>query len=136
MEYMIVNLPMSSSLAEGEINHFAEQGWNIICSLSEYRLILGRKFETGSPFGDGIHNTYGLETENYNLQKQLNEMKKFNPRAMKLMEKKKAFVVVAYDEPYLKEVYDLIRYNEMKEGRWTLDDESNYLDAIDKSLKV
>jgi hypothetical protein len=56
----------------------------------------------------------------------------FHPRAMKLIRKKKNFLVVAYDEPYFKEVYDMIRRNEMENHRWTTDDELNYLNATEE----
>lgn len=50
----------------------------------------------------------------------------FHPRAWKLMEKKKNFVVVAEDEPYYMEVYTIIRTNETAKGRWTAFDEQLY----------
>lgn len=50
----------------------------------------------------------------------------FHPRAWKLMEKKKNFVVVAEDEPYYLEVYTIIRTHESARGRWTSFDEQLY----------
>lgn len=52
------------------------------------------------------------------------------PRAWKLMKKRKNFLVVACDEPYFRQVYDLIRDEEMLQGRWTLEDENHYTDAM------
>lgn len=43
MEYMILDLPFSKTSIEELINEFAQQGWRIICSVAEYRLILGRE---------------------------------------------------------------------------------------------
>ncbi len=67
-----------------------------------------------------------------NLEVRLNdagEMLKFHPRAAKLMGKKKEFLVVAHDEPYYLQVYDLIRDHEMDTGRWTVEDERAWLAA-------
>lgn len=58
------------------------------------------------------------------------DAEKFHPRAMKLIRKKKDFLVVAWDESYFKQVYDLIRNSEMEKGRWTLEDESKYSNAF------
>jgi hypothetical protein len=51
----------------------------------------------------------------------------FHPRAWKLMQKRKPFVVVANDEPYYFKVYALIRSYETYAGRWTQEDEDYYL---------
>ena len=40
-------------------------------------------------------------------------------RAGKLLIDKKSFIVVANDEPYFQEVYELIRENERIKGTWT-----------------
>jgi len=47
-------------------------------------------------------------------------------RAGKLLKKGKFFVVVAEDEPYFREVYNMIRENEIAIGRWTDEDEEQY----------
>ena len=48
------------------------------------------------------------------------------PRAFKLMDKGKYFVVVAFDEPYFLKVYAMIREQELEIGRWTEEDEKVY----------
>lgn len=52
--------------------------------------------------------------------------KKFHPRAFKLIQKRKNFLVVAEDEPYFIMVYDEIRYREKENGGWTEEDERIY----------
>lgn len=54
----------------------------------------------------------------------------FHPRATKLMGKRKPFLVVACDEPYYHQVYDLIRDHEMLKGTWTQEDQWHYDDAF------
>lgn len=56
----------------------------------------------------------------------------FHPRAWKLMRKQKNFLVVAEDEPYFAQVYDLIRETEQKQDRWTDEDEYHYQVATGK----
>jgi hypothetical protein len=51
---------------------------------------------------------------------------KFHPRAVKLLEQEKPFIVIANDEPYFKQAYDLIRKNEKAKGTWTEEDEFKY----------
>ena len=51
-------------------------------------------------------------------------------RATKLMGKRKSFLVVACDEPYFRQVYDLIRDHEMQKGTWTHEDQWHYDDAF------
>lgn len=53
-------------------------------------------------------------------------LEKFHPRAMKLMKKRKNFVVVANDEPYFLYVYGFIRNFERTSGTWTEADEERY----------
>lgn len=53
----------------------------------------------------------------------------FHPRAAKLMNKRKSFIVVADDEPYFHEVYSLIREHEIQKGTWTNEDQRIYEDA-------
>lgn len=59
-------------------------------------------------------------------QERLKRTLEFHPRAAKLMGKKKNFLVVADDEPYFMEVYNKIREEEQRKGRWTDEDEYNY----------
>lgn len=56
------------------------------------------------------------------------ELRELYPRAFKLMDKKKYFIVVACDEPYFMDVYSMIRDNEIKIGRWDVEDEKVYLE--------
>jgi len=68
-----------------------------------------------------------------NLRAALDEAKaweEFHPRAVKLLRKRKNFVVVAEDEPYLVQIYDIIREHEKESGRWTADDETYYQQAV------
>ena len=53
----------------------------------------------------------------------------FHPRAVKLMRKRKNFLVVAEDEPYFMQVYRLIRKNEKANGTWSDEDERIYQSA-------
>lgn len=58
-----------------------------------------------------------------------NEDAAFHPRAAKLMRKRKNFIVIACDESYFMDVYDLIRDSEMQKGTWTIEDQWHYDDA-------
>ena len=58
---------------------------------------------------------------------EIDELENFHPRAIKLMRKRKPFLVVACDEPYYLAVYDMIRQWEMAKGTWTKEDESCYI---------
>lgn len=40
---MILTLPATTKSAENLLNEYAKQGWILICSLADYRLILGRQ---------------------------------------------------------------------------------------------
>jgi hypothetical protein len=74
-----------------------------------------------------------LKVEIFNLRRQLDAERRItsvHPRAAKLMRKHKNFVVVAYDEPYFRQVYDLIRDHEMQKGTWTQEDQWHYNDAF------
>lgn len=59
----------------------------------------------------------------------LEEAQKFHPRAMKLIGKRKNFVVVAEDEDYYANVYLTIRIHEKAAGRWTDEDEQKFMRA-------
>lgn len=57
------------------------------------------------------------------LQEELDGLKEFHPRAFKLMQKQKIFIVIADDEPYYFEAYSLIREHEIQKGTWSEEDE-------------
>jgi hypothetical protein len=59
-----------------------------------------------------------------------------NTRAGKLLLKNKPFIVVAIDEPYYPEVYKLIRKNEKGKGRWTVEDEREFQQAIQAWIEL
>ena len=73
-----------------------------------------------------------LHREIETLHKQLQSAREFHPRAMKLIEKQKPFLVVACDEPYYQYVYAGIRQHEIEIGRWTQGDELIYRSEIDR----
>jgi hypothetical protein len=56
----------------------------------------------------------------------------FHPRAWKLIQKCKPFVVVAEDEYYYLDVYQMIRHAEMLMDRWTPEDQRLYVEAVDR----
>lgn len=58
------------------------------------------------------------------LEAELNAAKAFHPRAMKLIGKKKPFIVIANDEPYFIRAYMMIRDHETNKGTWTIGDEA------------
>lgn len=79
------------------------------------------------------HPTLREETEesavalrNIAMRKDMEELDRFHPRAMKLMRKRKPFLVVAIDEDYYMRVYSLIRHNEVGASRWDEEDEVLY----------
>jgi len=61
-------------------------------------------------------------------EQELRAFEKFHPRAVRLLRKRKPFVVIAADEPYFKVAYDLVREREMENGTWTVEDEQKYRD--------
>lgn len=61
---------------------------------------------------------------------ELARLREFHPRAAKLMDKRKNFVVVADDETYFIGVYQTIRAHEQEKGRWTNEDEKQYQIAL------
>jgi hypothetical protein len=76
-----------------------------------------------------------LVNEVKRLQKEMEHLDQifaFHPFATKLMGKRKNFVVVACDEPYFQQVYDLIREHEIKIGRWTKEDQYCYEEILGK----
>ena len=60
------------------------------------------------------------------IEKAEKRLRELYPRAFKLMDKGKYFVVVAFDEPYFLKVYSMIREQEKLIGRWTEEDEMVY----------
>ena len=79
---------------------------------------------------DAVQNEYAAQVAE--LQTALgaaNEDAAFHPRAAKLMRKRKNFIVIACDESYFMDVYDLIRDSEMQKGTWTIEDQWHYDDA-------
>lgn len=60
------------------------------------------------------------------LQLELDRAADFHPRAMKLIRKRRNFVVVAENEPYFMAVYDLIRAFEKAKSTWFYGDEEVY----------
>jgi hypothetical protein len=71
-----------------------------------------------------------LLKENEQLQARILAAETFHPRAIKLIKKRKNFVVVAEDEPYFRNVYFLIKVYELSNGTWTDEDEQRYQAAI------
>lgn len=71
-----------------------------------------------------------LETKYRALKAMAREAEEFHPRAMKLIRKKKNFIVIAEDEPYFAEAYNLIRRHEMSKGTWTEEDERIFHAAL------
>lgn len=80
-----------------------------------------------------------LRTDNEKLRAKLaaaDKLKAENPRAFKLMERGRFFVVVADDETYFSWVYSIIRAHEKADGCWTADDETTYQVAIAEYQKA
>lgn len=57
---------------------------------------------------------------------EIRKFEQFHPRAVKLLRKRKNFIVIAEDEPYFRGCYNLIRMNEFRKGTWTYEDEQKY----------
>jgi len=55
-------------------------------------------------------------------------------RAGRLLSSGRFFVVVAEEEPYFADVYDLIRLHECDKGDWTEEDEATYQDAMSRCI--
>ena len=58
----------------------------------------------------------------------IKDFEKFHPRAVKLLRKRKPFLVVAKDEPYYLSTYEAIRANELLKGTWTEEDEFEFIE--------
>jgi hypothetical protein len=63
-------------------------------------------------------------------QMTVSDLESFHPRAVKLMRKKKPFIVVANDEPYFEMVYHQIKLEELLKGTWTDEDERVYQSCV------
>lgn len=70
-------------------------------------------------------------SKKFDVEKYLRDILDFHPRAANLMLKKKPFVVVACDEPYYIQVYSMIREHEKEIGRWSEEDERNYVASLE-----
>jgi hypothetical protein len=57
---------------------------------------------------------------------EMTEFEKFHPRAVKLLRKRKGFIVIAEDEPYYMTAYNMIRNDQQAKGEWIEIDEQNY----------
>jgi hypothetical protein len=57
------------------------------------------------------------------LHEIIRKFEEFHPRAFKLTQKQKPFIVIACDEPYYAEAYNMIREHEIKKGTWSEEDE-------------
>jgi hypothetical protein len=68
------------------------------------------------------------------LQEELNEIEKFHPRAVKLIRKRRNFLVVSEYEPYFMKAYELIRDHEWKMGTWSDDDQRAFETAKNHRL--
>lgn len=77
---------------------------------------------------DVIVNIYHANVDDPATQvlRQLEEFGNFHPRALKLLTKMKEFLVVAHDEPYYWDVYNMIRDSEMIRDTWTEEDEARF----------
>jgi hypothetical protein len=95
--------------------------------------------------GRGCHFQGGFLSESKTVQQvieddvplliaEIRRLVDFHPRAMKLMTKQKSFLVVANDEPYYWEVYNMIRDHEMEKGTWVGEDERAYRNAAQQSV--
>lgn len=70
---------------------------------------------------------WDLYDENTALEKKITQYERLlSGRAGKLLKKGKFFLVVAEDEPYFKQVYQMIREREIEIGRWTEEDEEQF----------
>jgi hypothetical protein len=70
------------------------------------------------------------------LRAELQQARDFHPRAMKLIGKRKNFIVIAEDEPYFVDAYMEIRKHEKAKGRWTTEDERRYREAFTRWHKA
>lgn len=82
---------------------------------------------------DALSTRKELERVNGELDKSNNalfSLEEKYPRVFKLIGKGEYFLVVAKHEPYFRKVYDLICWQEMKQGTWTAEDEQIFLREI------
>lgn len=64
------------------------------------------------------------------------EFEKFHPRAVKLLRKRKTFIVIAVDEPYFIKAFDMIRQYEKRKGTWTKDDDFAFMRDYEEHAKI
>jgi hypothetical protein len=76
------------------------------------------------------------ENDKQLLENLVDKLQQLHPRAMKLMRKKKNFIVIAEDEPYFVRAYGLLREHEIKKGTWTREDEQLCYEAINRNKKM
>lgn len=57
-----------------------------------------------------------------------------NERLNKVLAGGKEFLIVTETEPYYLDVYQIIRSQERKQNTWTADDESRYVECLEKEL--
>ena len=90
----------------------------------------GNKMKGGLGWPESLHampsRVRAFQKRIKELEKQLEEAEQFHPRAMKLLRKKKNFIVVAEDEPYFIQAYNMIRDHEIQKGTWSDEDERIY----------
>lgn len=61
----------------------------------------------------------------------IREFESFHPRAVKLIQKRKGFIVIAEDEPYFLVAYGMIRQHEQSKRTWSAEDERIYQNTLD-----
>jgi hypothetical protein len=66
----------------------------------------------------------------YECMNRVGAMLDDHPRAVKLMRKRKPFIVIAVDEPYFKRAYDMIREHEQAKDQWDECDEERYCTLV------
>jgi len=57
-------------------------------------------------------------------------------KVTKLLKKNRQFIVIGEHEPYYLEAYMMIRRQEQTQGTWTLGDEDNFQDAVDRRYNI
>jgi hypothetical protein len=86
---------------------------------------------------DALAQLAALTAANTRLEQERDEAQRvmeFHPRATKLIQKGKPFIVIAIDEPYFQAAYDLIRRQEKENGTWTDDDEISYFEMLSEHI--
>jgi hypothetical protein len=124
------NLIEKESIAESKEHGFRYMRCSI-CSATGKHVHFGKDNTAQDAWNDRPAED-ALRAECNILTKSLKVAKEFHPRAMKLIEKKKNFLVVACDEPYYIEIYKMIRQHEKENCTWTDEDERNFIYALDE----